>query len=485
MTAAAGKATQDTTAKTLLWAIGAAVLARLLTLGLYPLADTSEARYAEIARKMLELNDWVTPWYQYGVPFWGKPPMSTWLTAASFKVFGVNEFAARLPHFAAAALVAWLVWDWTHRRSPREALLALALLCGAAGFYLSAGAVLTDMALLTGTTLAMRGFWLGIYGTDAERRSNRWLLFVGLGFGLLAKGPVALVLVGLPIAAWAVAARAWRLAWRSLPWLSGSLIVALLAVPWYWLAEQKTPGFLDYFLVGEHWQRFTTAGWAGDRYGTAHAFPRGSIWFFLLLACLPWALLLPLLALGRAKVSAPTGLPSADRSSRLYLMLWGFTPCLFFTTSGNVLWTYVLPGMPALALLVAGWLAADTRQRRVDHLLVGGLVAVSIAICGYVIGQQGPGGRTTAKALVRHYESLKVPGESLVFLGIRPYSADFYSSGQAERVIDATALAKRLETAPVWVALRGGQYNSLPAPVQHRLQSKGRHGSYDLFYAAP
>ena len=68
-------------------------------------------------------------------------------------------------------------------------------------------------------------------------------------------------------------------------------------LPWYLLAERKTPGFLDYFLVGEHWRRFTVPGWDGDRYGNAHLEPRGMIWAFLLQACLPWSLLLPLLAL--------------------------------------------------------------------------------------------------------------------------------------------------------------------------------------------
>lgn len=72
------------------------IFIRVLTLGLYAVADRTEARYAEIGRKMAETGDWITPQIDYGVPFWGKPPLSTWLTAASFKVFSVNEFAARL-----------------------------------------------------------------------------------------------------------------------------------------------------------------------------------------------------------------------------------------------------------------------------------------------------------------------------------------------------------------------------------------------------
>ncbi|MEN3809069.1 phospholipid carrier-dependent glycosyltransferase, partial [Chromobacterium piscinae] len=86
------------TAATSSWrkAAGYALLAllaiRLLAMWAIPLTDTTEARYAEIARKMLETGNWVTPLHDYGVPFWAKPPLSTWLSAASMGLFGVNEF---------------------------------------------------------------------------------------------------------------------------------------------------------------------------------------------------------------------------------------------------------------------------------------------------------------------------------------------------------------------------------------------------------
>ena len=322
------------TARALGWTIAAVALMRFVSLGLYPLIDTTEARYAEMARKMVELGDWVTPWYDYGVPFLAKPPLSTWITAASFELFGVNEFAARLPHFLGALLIGWLIWDWVRGRSDREALISAGLLTGSSAFFVISGAVTTDISLAVGTTLAMRGFWLGLHGSEPQRRREKWLLFIGLSIGLLAKGPIAFVLAGLPIVVWSVITRDIGRAWRQLPWLSGSLIVVALALPWYVLAELRTPGFLEYFIIGEHWQRFTVAGWAGDRYGKAHAFPLGSIWLFAIGACLPWSLLLPMLAIGRAKACSD---PQAgtERARRLYLMLWGLTPCLFFTASGN------------------------------------------------------------------------------------------------------------------------------------------------------
>ncbi len=125
-------------------------------------------------------------------------------------------------------------------------------------------------------------------------------------------------------------------------------------LPWYLVAEARTPGFLEYFIVGEHWQRFVESDWQGDLYGHAHSFPRGTIWLFAILAFLPWSFVLPVVAWRRrrAGISATTD----DRSLNRYLWAWALVPCVVFTLSGNVLWTYVLPAMPALAMLAAMYL---------------------------------------------------------------------------------------------------------------------------------
>lgn len=124
----------------------AAFCLRLLLLGAYPLMDTTEVRYAEIARKMLELNDWITPWFGYEVPFWGKPPLSFWVTALSFKLFGINEFAARFPHYLCGVCIVWFVWRWAAAHvSGREAAYASILLTGSLLYFVSSGLVMTDM----------------------------------------------------------------------------------------------------------------------------------------------------------------------------------------------------------------------------------------------------------------------------------------------------------------------------------------------------
>lgn len=477
----------------LAWTLGIVALVRFLTMGLYPLTDTTEARYAEVARKMVELGDWITPWYDYGVPFWAKPPLSTWLTAISIKLFGVNEFAARLPYFLLAVLIAWLVWDWVRRSSKREALLAVALLSGTMLYFIASAAVMTDLGLVLGTSLAMRGFWARFESTDSPRHREVWLLFVGLGLGLLAKGPIAIVLSGIPIVIWAVVTGNIANTWKNIPWIKGSLVTLAIAVPWYWLAEIRTPGFLDYFLIGEHWKRFTVTGWAGDKYGTAHATTRGAIWLYALAACLPWTVLLPLLAIGRKTSTNMALVASPDKAAKrlwtIYLLSWAIAPCLFFTVAGNILWTYVLPALPALALLAAGWLASDSRTRRVDGWVSAGMVAMAMLVGSYFLNEQTADSWKTAKSIVLEHLARSTDDQPLLFVGDLPYSASFYSQGKAKAVANNADLVKYLDLLHhqkrLFVALNPDQVRAMPDTLQSRLQLKAQSGAYRLYASVP
>ena len=473
------------TEASLWWLIAIAAFARLVSLGLYPVMDKTESRYAEIARKMAEMGDWVTPWFDHGVPFWGKPPLSFWMSAASFKVLGVSEFAARLPHWLGACAIAWLVWGWLAGRSRREAVIALALATGSAALFLAAGAVMTDIALALGTTMAMRGFWLGLQGDPASRLREQALFFVGMAIGLLAKGPIAAVLVGLPLAVWTLRFGKLGLVAREFRWLTGTLLTTMLVVPWYVLAELRTPGFLEYFLVGEHWHRFVTPGWQGDLYGSAHAFPRGSIWLFAIAAFLPWSVLIPVASLWWRRTVAPA--PAADRPLRFYLLLWALTPCVFFSLAGNILWTYVLPGLPALAMLLALWLVRVPQGAQVNRLLAGGVAVMVLGICAAVvtINFSSLGETASTRDLVADYDLHREDGQALIFLQRRPASAAFYSRGRAEQVCCADELLSRLDHGAVFVAIADAQRDKLPEALVARLQRVSHRGHYELFRAGP
>ena len=210
-----------------------AALVRLLLLDAYPLMDTTEARYAEIAREMVATGDWITPQLDPGVPFWAKPPLSIWLTALSLATFGGTALAARLPHFLLCSITCLLVFRFgrTERDAP-DGLLAAVILATTPVFFVSAGAVMTDATLALGTTLAMTSFWRSV---NAERPSvaARYGFFVGLAIGLLAKGPVALFITLLPVGAWTILARRGGDVGRRMPWARGALLTAAVAAPWY------------------------------------------------------------------------------------------------------------------------------------------------------------------------------------------------------------------------------------------------------------
>ncbi|TAL61296.1 MAG: phospholipid carrier-dependent glycosyltransferase, partial [Legionella sp.] len=253
-----------------------------------PLNDSTESRYGEIARKMLETGDWLVLHLEYGIPFWAKPPLSTWLSAFSMKCFGVNEFAVRLPGLLLSIGILWLIWDFAKKHS--NAIIAMAavlILSGSLYFFLDAGTVMTDPALLFCNTLAMISFWRA---SVEKNILAAYLFFISLGLGLLAKGPIILVLVGLPLFTWVLQHGYWAKIWRRLPWIQGLILIALIAFPWYFLVEQRTPGFLNYFIVGEHFQRFLIPGWTGDKYGIAHNAPWGMIWVYIIIGIFPWNL---------------------------------------------------------------------------------------------------------------------------------------------------------------------------------------------------
>lgn len=426
-----------------IWALLALLLVlRLAAMAGLPLMDTTEARYGEIARKMAALGDWVTPWYDVGVPFWGKPPLSFWATAGSLRLLGTSEFAARLPHLLCGGLIAALVWRFARRRGgAREALLAVGLLSGSALFFVSIGAVMTDTVMVLCTTAALYSFWFALHGASAaERRLQGWLFFVAIGLGLLAKGPVAVVLTGLPILLWTVQQKRLRATWHALPWLLGSLLALVIAAPWYLVAERHTPGFMNYFLVGEHWHRFVTPGWSGDRYGHAHQVPMGTIWLYAWGALLPWSVLLPVAAWRWRQVAVQ----DEQASARLYLWLWALVPLVFFTAARNIIWTYALPALPAMSLLMARWLAL--RTARAEAWIAAGLAVV---LLGGLIGLGRLGldrhqDQRSAQNLVQAYRADAGHGEPLIYLDHRPYSASFYSAGQARQVATLAALPAEL-----------------------------------------
>jgi 4-amino-4-deoxy-L-arabinose transferase-like glycosyltransferase len=337
--------------------------------------------------------------------------------------------------------------------------------------------------------MTMTGFWIAVRGPDRQRAAATTSFFVGLAIGLLAKGPVAAVLSFLPIGAWVLFTGRWRDAWTRLPWIGGLLLTAALVVPWYWAAERVTPGFLDYFLVGEHWKRFVEPGWKGDLYGAAHARPRGTIWLYWIAAALPWSPV-ALAWLGRGLMQKRVTLHALVADPwRLYLLLWAIAPMVFFTVSGNILATYVLPGLPAFALLLGDlWRPRPPDERSpVRALLAVGALIPVLFVVGIVAGRDRFERALSHQALVLTWSSQRANnGERLIYLGQPPPSADFYSRGKAMRVPDIATLAPLLaEPAADFIAIRTGDLARLPDAIRSQLVPLGEFGDYQLLHESP
>ena len=420
----------------ILFFLAVVLVVRLVTLGAYPFFATTEPRYAEIARKMLESGNWVTPWFDHGVPFWGKPPLSFWGSAATMAIFGVNEFAARLAPFLATLVILALFWAWP--RSDRfgrtlPVAAALVMLSSLVGFVAS-GAVMTDMFMATGTTLSMVSFWIAVNDSTGQSRW-RWGFFIGLSVGLLAKGPVATVITGVALAGWALPHPAQRLraAWESLPWVGGLALTTALTLPWYLLAEQRTPGFLQYFIVGEHLQRFLVSGWTGDLYGAGHAEPRGLVWWFGFGGFLPWtplAILAWLMLVSRGDAGKAKLTSAWIPGEWQYLLAWTLAPIIFFTMARNILEAYVLPGLPAFSLMASVLMLTAFQHRFFGKAIwaLGALMPLWAAVM--LLGFSEVPEQRSQKALLQSWK----PNSAIYYLGVRPLSGSFYTQGKAQLV---------------------------------------------------
>lgn len=458
-------------ARTLLLILIAIVGARFISLGLYPLLDKSEARYAWIGELMVQTGNWITPLIEPDRPFWAKPVLSTWLTAMSLLVFGFNAFAARLSSFLIFVAATWLTFELAARERNRDfGLLAACVLASSAlAFYLG-GAVMTDPVLMLGVTLTMAGYWRCVAAPGPHAKLWGYVFFIGVAVGALAKGPIGVILPGMSIVAWATHQRRWIESWKRLPWFSGTLLAIVLVVPWYLAAEHRTPGFLRYFIIGEHFERFLVSGWKGDLYGEGRAQAIGSIWLFGFVAMLPWSAIVAGL-LFRREAREKLRLSQISDAWLSYLIYWLLAPFILFTFARNILLTYVATSLPAFALLTAYALQSSERKfdRKVITAAIFGvpLLLLATAIAAFV----APGSRylPTQKEIITDHKRLDPNGGPLVYLFDKPYSADFYSRGTAKLASDNDQIAKAMSDSANYSAVARRYYANLSPQLRDRL----------------
>jgi 4-amino-4-deoxy-L-arabinose transferase-like glycosyltransferase len=318
-------------------------------LGAIGFVGPDEPRYAWIARDMAESGDWITP-RLYGKPWFEKPPLFYWGAALSFKLFGVNEAAARLPS-AVSALLATLALAWLALRlygveTARWLLLFLPTTVGMIGFSHAAA---TDMPFSGMLTIAMvcAAVVLGLTRDENTPILPRtpWLALLLFGFFLglavLAKGPAAIILSGGAFFFWALFTKHWQDAFRLFHPVALSSF-CLAALPWYIACARRNPDFFRIFIIEHNFKRFLTPEFQ-------HIQP---FWFYLpvlLVAFLPWTALLVWTAIaGCARIAESRTISPHS----LFLLTWSAFVVLFFSLSRSKLPGYILPSIPAICLLV-------------------------------------------------------------------------------------------------------------------------------------
>ncbi len=454
-----------------------------------PLTDTSEARYAEMARKMLVSGDWVMPQFSEGVAFMGKPPLYVWLSAAGMKLFGIDEFGSRIGIFLAGMAMLAVIYFWLKKLKGEDyALLASFIILSTSAIYISIGCVLADSVLWIGTTLSMIAAWNLCSNENKSSLTQGLLFFSGLAIGLLAKGPVAVVLTGLSLFFWLTWQRKWKVFCKRLPWVRGSCLLAVTVIPWYVMAEIHTPGFLRYFLWGEHVLRYLDSGWDGDLYGNAHSEVLGTIWVYALVSFLPWSfMLLPALRHPRKLWSQ---LPHNQRAWVSYLICWGLSPMLFFTFATNVLPAYILPALPALGILVIEIHLHPTRQPLVTPLrrkIFYGASAVAGMLYLYIYVSMSftvdLANKKSHKWIVnRIHREQRGESYNLNVWRYRYYSAEFYNGGNVTRLNDLSdfqSISGNHEKD--YLSIRKSALKELPPSIINRFKFLGVYRNDLLF----
>jgi 4-amino-4-deoxy-L-arabinose transferase-like glycosyltransferase len=356
---------------------------RLYTLQFPALMDPTEARYASIAQHIVQTGNWLTPAINRGdgfFPFRGKPPLHFWLTAISFKIFGFNEFAARLPSFFAAVGVTSLAAYTSYILFGQlAALLSFLVLISSPIFNIFFGTSIIDTTLTFFVSLCCACFAKIVLTKDSRNNSFFDILFFSsLALGFITKGPIALALVFIPIIIWSILTSDYSFLLR-FRLIRGAIIFILICAPWFLLAEIKDPGLIKYFFINENFLRFISPHYE-DLYGTAHRTFRTAIIPLAFAAYLPWVFLIFLY-----KKMLPS-FDNSEKKSLLFCLLWWLAPVIFFSISNNVLITYTLPGFCGFAVTISALLTKkDYFNKTFKFLLIPLSMIFFVLSLGYLI----------------------------------------------------------------------------------------------------
>jgi 4-amino-4-deoxy-L-arabinose transferase-like glycosyltransferase len=413
------------------WLTIAALWCFLLFLAaLRPMALPDEGRYTEVSRWMLVSGDWLAPRLD-GLPFFHKPPLLHWLQSITFAVTGVSVWTARLVPALHGGLMLVGIYLAT-RKIAGEATAGRAVwMLGSSLTFLFAGQFSNhDILVATWISVAIGCFAAAFMGSDSDGRVNaawaRWG-FAACALAVLSKGLIGLVLPGLVMFCWLIWTHQFGKI-RRLPWLSGLLLFAAIALPWFVLSQLKYPEFFDYIIIKQHFARYT-----------ASTFNSVNPWWFYLMTLavlfFPWCIFslspllrfLPLLRLQNTTRNPTPTTNSPIKAWSALCWIWLLSVLIFFSLPSSKLLGYILPAVPPLAMLAAmGW---DSAMQKVKHarrwFAAVVILNLSFALIGSVFSM-----KYTSEVLSRDVAAVlaceAAASDTIYALGAYPYDLPFY-----------------------------------------------------------
>jgi 4-amino-4-deoxy-L-arabinose transferase-like glycosyltransferase len=355
------------------------------------LMDDVDAVQAQIARNMLTSGDWVIARLD-GVPYLEKSPLIYWLIATSYRIFGVRDWAARIPVALSAILLASVVCRYGRWAFGSVAgFYAGIVLATCAGLFLFTRIQIPDVMLTLCVCMAFWAFQRALDHDEPHPRLWAALLAASLGLGVMLKGLIAVVApVGGVLMYFALTRQFFsREVWKRLHVFTGTLIILAIAAPWHVLATLRMPpylnftmhsgpgeyhGFFWFYFINEHVLRFLNLRYPRD-YNTV---PRQAFWLLHLLWLFPWTAFFPAVIGLSFKPIERAG------RTRLLALCWTVFLLVFFSFSTTQEY-YSMPVYPALALLIGSAMASEGRWVRVGTRLVGTIAILAAVVIGGVL----------------------------------------------------------------------------------------------------
>jgi 4-amino-4-deoxy-L-arabinose transferase-like glycosyltransferase len=373
-------------------------------MGQFGLIGADEPRYAQVAREMFERHDWITP-VLGGRAWLEKPPLYYWQAMLAYSVLRVNDVAARVPAAIDATLLVIAVYLFFRRFRRGVEVDAALITASCAGVIGYAHAASMDMALAATFSIGMLAWWAW---RESGKRIYLAVFYVCMALGMLAKGPVAPFLAVLVIVLFSVAVGEFRLVLRTL-WLPGVFLFCVIALPWYFAVQIRNPQFFREFILQHNLARFSS-----DLYHHRQPF-----WYYLpvtAVALVPWTVFVIAAFVESVRVwwaerKSVSDEPDFELQFSVFVCCWLVALVVFFSISQSKLPGYILPAIPAGAILLADYLRRHLAQEHggaepvskglaVLHALVAAAPIVPSVLIAYVVTQHRlPPGRPMYVAL--------------------------------------------------------------------------------------